>query len=878
MRNDDPNPKDSKDQPDSSGVSRRDFLKISGISVAVPLVASPRMVMAAGEEVPVHGPGKVPMGFTINGKNYKASLEPRVTLLDALRDQFELTGAKRVCDRAECGTLIGKRITRVDSPVKVSGQAKYTYDVHRPGMLYGKVLRCPYAHAKVVSIDTSAAEKMPGVKAVHIVQGPGANIHWAGDDIVAVAAVDERAAEDAIAAIKVTYQQLPYLVSDAEPPQGAAQEQGPLSMDDIDDMLDNQVPSQQMVNQIQQYGITAKPTEDILKMLKSDGATDAVLDAIRAATVHPGAGTQTKSNYQKAAAQTLGNPDKGFADAEAVSEGVYGIPVITHCCLESHGSISEWTDEDHLFTHISTQNVSGIPGQMAEPLKIPATNIHVHQDHIGGGFGSKFSPDRWGIYTAETSKKAGGKPVRVMLERDAELKVAGARPSAYARVKVGAKKDGTIIAWQSDSWGTGGPGGGGMPPIPYVFTIPNQRKQHTAIRNNIGPARAWRAPNHPQAAVITMCALDDLAAKLNMDPVEFFGKNLDITKPRQDIYREELAIASDLMGWKQKWHPRGQNESGGVVRGVGVSFHTWGGRGHSSDCDLTIHPDGSVDLKMGSQDLGTETRTCILMVAADTLGIPMEAIQLQIGDTNYPRSGGSGGSTTIGGVSSSTRRAAVDARDALFAKVAPALNAQPEQLECVNGTVRVKGDSGRSLNWKEACSKIGAVPITVRGKNPDKEHPPDLTNSGVGGVQMADVEVDMETGIVKVRKMVAVQDCGLIIDLKTAESSCYGALTMGISYALFEEKVMDQATGTMLNANMEFYRLAGYNDIPELVVHMMTGKGYDERGVIGLGEPPVISPGAAISNAVANAIGLRVPFLPLTPDRVLAALGQKAGA
>src|SRR5205823_3865530 len=150
---------------------------------------------------------------------------------------------------AEHRTLIGKRITRVDSPAKVSGQAKYTYDVHRPGMLYGKVLRCPYPHAKVVSVDTSAAEKMPGVKAVHIVQ----------------------------------------------------------------------------------YGITAKPTEDILKMLKSDGATDAVLDAIRAATVHPGAGTQTKSNYQKAAAQTLGDPDRGFAEAEVVSEGMYGIPVITHC-------------------------------------------------------------------------------------------------------------------------------------------------------------------------------------------------------------------------------------------------------------------------------------------------------------------------------------------------------------------------------------------------------------------------------------------------------------------------------------------------------------------------------------------------------------------
>jgi len=778
---------------------------------------------------------------------------------------------------ADQRTLIGTRVTRVDAPAKVSGQAKYTYDVHRPGMLYGKVLRCPYAHAKVVSIDTSAAEKMPGVKAVHIVQGTGANIHWAGDEIAVVAAVDEPTAEDAIRAIKATFQQLPHLVSDAEPPPGSAQEQGPLSLDNIDDMLDNQVPDRQMIQDIQKYGLSEKPTEDGLKELKEDGASEDVLAALRSATVHPEAGNRPPSNYQKAATQTVGDPDKAFSEAEAISEGLYGLPVITHCCLESHGSISEWTDQDHLFTHISTQNVSGIAGQMAEPLKMPATNIRVHQDNIGGGFGSKFSPDRWGIFTAEISKKANGKPVRYMLERDVELMVAGARPSAYARVKVAAKRDGTLTAWQSNSWGTGGPAGGGMPPIPYVFSIPNQHQEHTAIRNNIGPARAWRAPNHPQAAVLTICALDDLAAKLNMDPVEFFDKNLNLTKAREKNYREELAIASDLMGWKEKWHPRPATVDG-VVRGVGLSFHTWGGRGHASDCDLTIHPDGSIELKMGTQDLGTGTRTCILVVAADTLGVPIDAIQLFIGDTNYPPSGGSGGSTTIGGVSASTRRAAVDARDALFAKVAPSLNAQPDQLESKNGQVRVKGDSSRALSWKEACSKLGAMPVTVRGKNPDRTKPPDLTNSGVAGVQMAEVEVDTETGIVKVKKMVAVQDCGLIIDLKTAESQCYGALIMGISYSLFEEKVMDPTTGRMLNADMEFYRLAGLSDIPELVVHMMTGKGYDERGVIGLGEPPVVSPGAAISNAVANAIGVRVPFLPLTPDRVLNAMEQKAGA
>jgi xanthine dehydrogenase YagR molybdenum-binding subunit len=779
---------------------------------------------------------------------------------------------------AEHRSLIGKRISRVDSPVKVSGRAKYTYDYHGEALLYGKIVRSPYAKAKIVSIDTSAAEKMPGVKAVQIIQKPGTTVQWAGDEIVGLAAVDEGTAEDAARAIVVKYEPMSHMVSDAEPPAGAGESAGPMSSDDVDDALSNQLPERQFVEYLQQHGVSFKVEEDDLKEWKDQGASDAIIEAIRKAAYHeakPGAG---HSAYQRAAAQTMGDPDKAFKEAEVTSEGLYGCPVITHCCLESHGSVVEWPSKDHVFVHVSTQGVSGIAGQMAEPLGVPAANIHVHQDHMGGGFGSKFSPDRWGIAAAQLSRKAGGRPMRIMLERDAELEVAGCRPSAYARVQVAAKKDGTVTGWKSQSWGTGGPGGGGMPPIPYVFNIPDRRLEHTAIRNNIGPARAWRAPNHPQAAMITMGALDDLAAKLNMDPMDLWLKNLNLTGRREATYREEFGIASDLMGWKEKWRPRGRNISGHLARGLGLSIHTWGGRGHASDCDFTIHPDGSVEVKLGSQDIGTGTRTTIHIVAAETLGLPVDAITLYIGDSMYPPSGASGGSTTPGGVSSSTRRAAVDALQALFLRVAPALNAQPDELEAVNGTVRVKSDPSRSLTWKQACSKLGAISVTARGKNPDRSRPPDLTNSGVGGVGMADIEVDLETGIVKVQKMVAVQDCGLVIDLKMAESSCFGALTMGIGYALYEEKVMDQITGRMLNPNMEFYRLAGLNDFPEVVVHMMTGKGYDERGVIGLGEPPVISPGAAISNAVANAIGVRVPFLPLTPDKVLAALQQKAGA
>jgi xanthine dehydrogenase YagR molybdenum-binding subunit len=705
---------------------------------------------------------------------------------------------------ADQRSVIGKRMNRVDGPVKASGRAKYTYDLVRPNMLYADSVKCPYAHAKVTKIDSSAAEKMPGVVAVLPIHYPedGAKgeVFWAGTDIVAVAAVDEPTARDAVRAIKVEYEQLEHRVLDSKEPDLAE--------------------------------------------------------------------AQTSDWYKVAEKVTKGDPAGAFQQAEVVHEGYYGSPVIVHCCLESHGSIAEWPDSDHLFMHISTQNVPGIAEQLGKAIDFPASNIHVHQDHVGGGFGSKLGLDPWGVASAQLSKKASGKAVKMMLDRKTELETAGCRPSAYARVKVGAKKDGTLLAWESYSWGSGGVGGGGSPPIPYLLnlTLPNQQLQHVNVINNIGPSRAWRAPNHPQACVLTWCALDDLANKLNMDLFDFVKKNIGLLDPRSKIYSEELDVADKLMGWKARWHPRGDKTAGPVKQGLGLALHTWGGRGHNSNTDLTIHPDGSVEVKMGTQDIGTGTRTSILQVVSDTLGIPMDQINLLIGDNTYPRDSASGGSSTIGGVSSANFRAATDAKNQLFAKVAPALNAQPGDLESVDGRVRVAGDHNRSLSWKEACSKLGATSITAQGKNPGEG---DLTNSGVGGVQMADVSVDTETGIVKVNKMVGVQDCGLVISPKQAESQVLGAMIMGVSYSLYEEKVMDQTTGTMLNTNMDSYRLAGLGDVGELVVHLMTGPGYDERGVIGIGEPPTVSPGAAISNAVANAIGVRVPFLPLTPERVL---------
>ncbi len=705
-------------------------------------------------------------------------------------------------------SLIGKRIKRLDGPEKASGRAKYTYDINPSGLLFAKIYRSPYAHAKITGIDTSEAERMPGVKNVLAVMGVGDETHWVGDEIICVAAESEEIATDALSKIKVQFEELPFFVNEEN---------------------------------LEQAGDHAKP-----------------------------ASTKTK-----------GDPAKGFADPDVVtSEGYYGIAAITHCCLESHGNVAQWTG-NNLLTHSSTQNVPGLPSQFGDSLRkqgvdVSDKNIETICNYIGGGFGSKFGTDEWGIHVAQLAHKAG-QPVKLMLERDMELEGAGARPSAFANIKVAAQKDGTLVAWDSKSWGSGGFPGAGMPPLPYVLTgIPNITTQHTSISTNAGPARAWRAPDHPQAAALTMCALEDLAAKLNMDPIEFLSKNADLSA-RGDVYREELKIGAQLSDWQKNWHPRGDKTSGTIKRGMGVSIHTWGGAGHPSSCGVNIYPDGSVEVNMGSQDLGTGTRTVIGIVAAETFGLPLEAVKVNIGDSKYPADSASGGSTTVGGVSASTRRGSVDARDHLFEVVAPSLGVQPDQLVVVGGYIQAKDDPSKRLSWKEACAKLQVKPIQALGRNlPRGMSPCKLNDSGVGGCTVADVSVDTETGLIKINKMVAVQDCGLIIDLKTAESQCYGALIMGVTYALFEEKIMDRITGRMLNNNMEFYKLAGIGDVGDLVVHMMTGPGYDERGTIGLGEPPVISPGAAISNAVANAIGVRVPTIPLTPDKVLAAL-EKGG-
>jgi xanthine dehydrogenase YagR molybdenum-binding subunit len=254
----------------------------------------------------------------------------------------------------------------------------------------------------------------------------------------------------------------------------------------------------------------------------------------------------------------------------------------------------------------------------------------------------------------------------------------------------------------------------------------------------------------------------------------------------------------------------------------------------------------------------------------------MNQIKLVIGDNSLPPDNASGGSTTVGGVCSSSRKSSLNALAKLFDAVAPSLNTEPDNLEAVDGRIRVKGTPTKFLTWQAACRKLGTTSISEMGANIRNQAAPEgLNTGGAGGAQIADVSVDTETGLVKVNRYVAVQDCGLVVNPKLSESQVYGAVIMGISTALFEERVIDDATGKTLNPEMEFYKLAGINDIGNIIVHMDIRPENDSRGIIGLGEPPAVPICAAISNAVANAIGVRVPDLPITPDRVLRAMERK---
>lgn len=698
--------------------------------------------------------------------------------------------------------LISTNITRLDGLGKATGTTKYPSDIRPEGMLFAVMLYSPHAHARITKLDTSKAEKLPGVRAVHVLAGEGKTLRYQGDDILALAADTEELARDGIRAVEIEYEVLDHVVTEEQ--------------------------------------------------AMAEGAPK----------VNP------RGNVQKGRAQVNGEPDTAFDKVDAVVEATYSVPVITHVCLETHGLTARWDGEKSITAWASTQNVIGVSQELGGAFDIPPTNVTTLTEVMGGGFGSKFSADSWGVAAAELARKTG-KPVKLFLDRAQEHMAAGNRPSATGKIKLGGTKDGKLVAMTAETFGTGGIARGAGFPLPYVYEVANVRREHSDVFLNGGNARAMRAPGHPEGCCLMEAAVDDLADKLGIDPLEMRLKNLPDGDFKTPIYREEVAIGARLIGWEKR-KPRGQNGKGPIKRGYGMALHTWGGGGaQDKKVDCIINPDGSVEVRSATQDIGTGARTILAIITAEVLGLEVKDINSNIGNSNFPPGQASGGSTTTPSMSPPAFDAATKARDELFARVAKAINADAKDLSLAGGHLLVKGE--KALSWKDACRKIGMMPITARG-----DFVEGLTSNGVGGCQFAEVTVDVETGVVRLQKIVAVQDTGLIIDMLTWKSQVAGGVIGGLNYALFEERVMDPTTGLFLNPDMELYKLAGASDMPEIIVEAYHTPEMRKRGVIGVGEPPTISTAAAIGNAVTNAIGVRVPNWPMSPMNVLNALASKA--
>jgi xanthine dehydrogenase YagR molybdenum-binding subunit len=337
-------------------------------------------------------------------------------------------------------------------------------------------------------------------------------------------------------------------------------------------------------------------------------------------------------------------------------------------------------------------------------------------------------------------------------------------------------------------------------------------------------------------------AMDDLAAKLGMDPVEFRLKN-----DSNEIRQREYKLGVERFGWKEKYMKPGT--SPGVVKtGIGCAGAAWpaGGANRRTQGEAQINPDGTIEVRLGVQDLGTGTKTVIAVVAAEILGLKPEQIMVKVGDTRFPPGPGSGGSTTCASISPTVYDVCTKAL---------------EQVQTLSGIADARG-----ANWFEACKKIGVTPLVVHG-----QWQAGMSADHACGVQFAEVTVDTETGMVTLKKIVCVQDCGLIVNKNTLESQINGGIIMGMGYALYEERVMDAKSGVMLNPNFETYKVSGIADVPDIDIVLIN---MPERGVIGIGEPATVPTAAAIGNAVFNAIGARVGSLPITPAKVLAALGK----
>jgi len=546
----------------------------------------------------------------------------------------------------------------------------------------------------------------------------------------------------------------------------------------------------------------------------------------------------------------------------SVIEATYKTQIQTHSCLETHGASVDHKG-DSVEAWVSTQAVIGCEEQMANATGLPASKVTIHSEYVGGGFGSKFSIGPEGRLAQKASKKFG-RPCRLLLNRRDEHFDGGNRPGTIQYMKIAADKNGKMLGGRIHCTNVVGyTGGRGACRNPNYYDFGEIVRTENEIALNAGLPTAFRAPGFPPGTFAIESMLDELAASLKMDPVEF--RKVNETSDRRV---RQLEWGAELIGWKDR-KPDG-SRPGIVKTGYGCGGASWGNSQGKCECVTDVFRSGELEVRVGIQDIGTGASTLPIDVTAYHLGLPREWIAGKVGNSNYPPGPASGGSVTSRFAAPAIRDSAENAMKKIRRYVAREMGINEEDVVYKEG-VFTNPDSGEEVGWKDACSLMSSEKTTAHGEF----NPAYYGNGSSDCVQFARVDVDTETGIVRVRKVVAIQACGKPINRLTAENQIYGGVIQGVSFALFEDRRLDGPTGGMVNADLLGYKIAGPVDVPEIVPVLDVIE--EDDGVRSIGEPTTIPTAGAIANAVTNAIGSRVRELPITPQRVLAAL-EKGGA
>jgi CO/xanthine dehydrogenase Mo-binding subunit len=583
--------------------------------------------------------------------------------------------------------------------------------------------------------------------------------------------------------------------------------------------------------------------------------------------------------------QLLGEPspyergdfERGLAEADVVVEAEYRTQVVLHNCMEPHGAVCRW-EGDVLELYISTQFIWGVRSNVAEELGLPEDNVRVVCNFMGGGFGSKNGPREHTYVAAELAKRTG-RAVRCVNTRREENLDAGNRNGTVQRLVAGARADGTLTALGGEfvnAVGFGGFSATTSGPMQMLYACPNVRVSAYGAKLNTPPNAAFRAPGFVEGTFGLECLLDELAAKLDIDPLELRRKNhadSDLADGRPFSSKNLLECYRRADAHWERRHEVRANADGPWKRGVGLASQIWyGGGGPPSYAWVRVGSDGRVNVVTAMQDIGTGTRTAMAQIAAEELGLPIERVRVQLGDSSRgPFASISAGSSTTPSMGPAVRAAAADAARQILEIAAQRFDLEQRLLSLEGGNI--VSANGGSWPLEEITGLLGDGQILGKGaRGPNPTGMRVLTF----GVQVAEVAVDVETGEVRVERIAAIHDVGRIINPLGARSQVEGGIIQAVGHALSEQRIDDPSTGIPLTRTLDAYKIPTIADVPEIVAEFIDipDEHLTNLGSKGLGEPPIIPTAAAIANAIRDATGADVRSLPITREEMLRALRE----